>query len=69
MIIICIFPISFLSLLVNPDEKSYIISNNSILLGKHDSERKKLSLISSFLLLFIKLTHHEGIASSSFISF
>ena len=76
MIIICIFPITFLSLSIRPsesltvnlDEKSCIISKNSTLLGKRDSEKKKehycLFLVFfshyCFLLLFIKLPHYEG---------
>ena len=76
MIIICIFPITFLSLSIRPSEsltvnlgeKSCIISNNSTLLGKRDSEKKKehyrLFLVFfshyCFLLLFIKLPHYEG---------
>ena len=62
---------------INLDVNSYIISNNSILLGKVVIVKKQsiTFFFSNFLfhycilLLFIKLTHHQGIASSSFISF
>ena len=63
---------------INLDENSYLISNNSIFFRQSSNSEKKKSitfLFSNFLfhycilLLFIKLMHHQGIASSSFISF
>ena len=62
---------------INLDANSYIISNNSILLGKVVIVKETIHhfFFSNFifhyciLLLFIKLTHHQGIACSSFISF